>query len=103
MKNAFQAQLQTLGHTDQSATPTDAPTVTLDLNQLANLLDEAYALGRAYTLEAVTEAGYSTSKRDRIQEATCHAAGALNDILVKYAKESREYSQALNQLRVIPE
>lgn len=99
----FQTELQALGHTDQLATPTEQPTVTLDLGQLANMLDEAYALGRAYTLDAVTAAGYSNSKRDRIREYTDHAGGALNDILVKYATRSREYAQALDRLRIIQE
>lgn len=98
-KDAFE-----LGLTNQSPKPdATAPTFTLDLTQLANLVDAAYTLGTSYCLDAVINAGYAADKRDRIQQHVDHHGAALNDLLAQWLQRTPEVQKQLQSLRPIEE
>ena len=104
METQLHRQLMELSYTEHRAKRTPGqPTYTLDLEQFANAIDEAFAYGLIYALDAVSNAGYEDAKRERIRKHIDHGGACLNDILQKYLRETPEVLQTLNQMRVIEE
>lgn len=54
---------------------------TLSTNDLAQLQEKAFNLGVTYALQAITDAGYNTQKRQRVREHLAHEGNALNEHL----------------------
>lgn len=99
----FADQLQQLGHTGQTSTAQGGPTYTLTADQLAHAIDEAFATGKLYVLEAIGNAGYAPEKTQRILDHVDHGGAALNDILQKYLMSTPELQKTMQELRIIQE